>query len=370
MKTKILLSLISFFFLLKVKAQIPAINETKSSDFYKNDYPRIGISKSDSKKRIDSIANNSLSEAYKKHYDSIASRKRDSIKIYKTQLLDKKYYSNIKSLDSLQSLIDKKQKELDQIIIEKNEKLATFSKFPWVLPSWKRVNRKKFFHDMYNKDVNKTNYLNSFNVSGYSNGTTVQTEIVTDNMWAARVSFGSVLSVSTAKKDENLSLEETNKKDKEETENETFNRLINGGGNFYLEAALPLFTTNQNNGDQITFYSYANLRGAMDIKNFNSNIDTSTANGSLGTTAYIAINSDSKKFGFFVIGDINLVVGSNAFYKNLGLANEEGFLVGKIIAGFSILNTFKLSATIRTFGSNATVRNNKVIIGVQILPGF
>lgn len=371
MKTKLFFILSLLFFILKVNAQIPAINETKSfkSDVNANSN-RKEASHNDGAALLDPATDNSSSEIYKKYYEKVISRKNDSIATYKAQLQDDRYNSDLKSIDSIQALIRKKENEIALVTIEKDEKLATYGKFPWLLPSWKKVNRKKFFHDMYNKDVNKTNYLNSFNLSGYSNGTTVQTEIVTDNMWAARISFGSALSVSTAKKEDNLSLEEVKEKEKEETENETFNRLINGGGNFYLEAALPLITTNQNNGDQITFYSYANVRGAMDIKNFNSNMDTSTANGSLGLTAYGAINSDNKKFGFFLIGDINYVVGSNAFYKNLGLSNEEGFLVGKIVAGFSILNTFKLSATIKTFGSNATVRNDKVIIGVQILPGF
>lgn len=370
MRTKSFLSLALFFLILQISAQLPAINETKSSKIDNYDTPSSRMRSALTLKDSTQLQIQSTQDDYERVYDNLIKIKTDSIAYYSNLMKDDKYKYDLKSIDSINVLRDKKIKQLNNLIIEKNEKLATYDKFPWYLPSWKPVNRKKFFHDMYNKDINRTNYLNAFTLTGNSNGTTAQTEIVTDNLWALRVSFGSALSISTAKKEENLSLEEANQKDKEETEIETFNRLVNGGGNFYLEAALPLLTTNQNNGDQITFYSYANMRAAMDVENFNSNMDTTTANGSLGITSYLAINSDNKKFGFFVIGDINYVVGSNAFYRNLGLANEEGFLVGKFIAGFSILNTFKLSATIKTFGSNATVRNDKVMIGIQILPGF
>lgn len=400
MKTKITLTILFLFFILKIQAQTPSINETKSTRFYTNtsilkkeqkllkdnienlkkNLDSLTESKSiDSKeiiekkksielakKNIDNLKIDRSHKAYQAYYETIINKEKRSIdSLYK--ILENGRYSK-KELDSISKIINLKRQQLDSISIEKEEKLASLDKFPWVVPTWKKSNRKKFFHDMYNNDTDKTNFLNSFALNSNSDATSVQTELVTDNMWALRISFGSVLSVSSSKIDSDSTPEEVQELNKNETEQEAFSRLINGGGNFYLETILPLFTTNQNNGDQITSYTYANLKGAMDIENFNSNIDTSTGNASLGLNSYLGISSDSKKFNFFIIGNMNYTIGSKDFYKNLGLYKERAFLNGKIIAGVSILNKFKLLATINTFGSDEKLRSGKVNVGVQILP--
>lgn len=405
MKVKITLSIVFLFFIIKIQAQIPSINETKSTRFYpnsstlkkekntlikdikkdkkdlKNDLDSLnGLKNIDSKEIKEKISSIELAknkirilrrdlsyDDYETSYNTIIKRTQNSIDSLRN-IIELSKNISIKDLDSKYKLINHKQQQLDSISIEKEEKLASLDKFPWIMPTWEKSNRKNFFHDMYNNDSDKTNYLNSFALNNNSDATSVQTELVTDNMWALRVSFGSVLSVSSSETNDDLTPEEAKEQNKNETEEEAFSRLINGGGNFYLETILPLFTTNQNNGDQITSYTYAKLKGAMDIENFSSNIDTSTGNVGLGFSTYLGISSDSKKFNFFVIGDINYTIGSKAFYNNLGLTEEKAFLNGKIIAGVSILNTFKLSAIINTFGSDEKLRSGKVSVGVQILP--
>lgn len=402
MKLKFILLLICFGITSKIYAQLPSIKETNNVLFDKNralqnlqiekqkqniklleskvnSLSTSNKSKSDSLKReidqrvdtLKALKKHRIYPNYEKYYNTIAIQtEKDSIEYYYKLLDDVKYNKKLSSIDSIAIFIFKKEQQIVSLVLERDEKLATLGKFHWILPSWRREDRKNFFSDMYDNKTDETNYLNAFALNGNSDGTTVQTEIVTDNIYALRVSFGSVLSVATAQKEEAKTIEEVQIQNKKETEQETFNRLINGGGNFYLEGILPLASTNQNNGTQITSYTYANVRGAMDLENFNSNIDTSTVNGSVGLNSYFAINSDNKKFGFFVIGDVNFVLGSNAFYKNLGFTRPEGFLVGKIVAGLSILSRFKVSANILTFGSNEAIRNNKVIVGVQIFPGF
>lgn len=400
MKTKITLTVFFLFSILGIQAQTPSINETKNTRFYtdpsllknekklfkdniknlKKDLDNLKESKNIDTKKIEEkeksieLAKNNIEhlkidrsyKAYQIYYENIIKDEKLSIdSLYKILENPK---SSKKELDSISKIINSKRQQLDSITIEKDEKLASLDKFPWIIPTWKKSNRKKFFHDMYNNDIDKTNLLNSFALNSNSNTTSAQTELVTDNMWALRVSFGSVLSVSSSGNDPDLTPEEAQEQNKKETEEQAFSRLISGGGNFYLETILPLFTTNQNNGDQITSYTYANLKGAMDIQKFNRNIDTSTGNASLGLNSYLGFSSDSKKFNFFLIGDINYTIGSKAFYNNLGLSEEKAFLNGKVIAGISIFNKFKLSAIINTFGSDEKLRSGKVSVGVQILP--
>lgn len=307
----------------------------------------------------------------KKDYETIYNRmikqKQDSINnVYGADL--KKDKVSLAEIDSIYNLIAKKREEIIELETKRDEKLAALGKFPWFFPSWKKVNRKKFFHDMYSNKTDKTILLNSFALNGNSDAKAVQTEVITDNMWALRVSFGSVLSVANSKSDDTD--ETPAEQTKKETEEEAFSRLINGGGNFYLDVILPVFTTNQNNGNQITFYGYANLKGAMDLDGFSSNVNTSTGNGTLGFNAYLGISSDNKKFNFFVQGNSNFTVGTNEFYNNLGLHNEKPFINGKLIAGVTMLNQFRISAIINAFGSDEKIRSNKVVVGIQVMPGL
>lgn len=401
MKAKIFSAIALFLFILKVQAQITSVNEAKStlfvSDSFEKEYQKgiidkeikqLEIKKSSLSKKADSVSKkniesldkkissliskknkvgNSSDEAlrYKAYYDRIISDKQDEIDDYNTALEDETL--ELADIDSIYNLIAIKKHEIELEIVKRDEKTSSLGKFPWLFPSWKKSNRKKFFHDMYSDKTDKTIFLNSFSLNSNSNATAVQTEMVTDNMWAMRLSFGNVLSVSP---DQENSDETPEEQKKDETEQEAFSRLINGGGNFYLDLTLPLVTTNQNNGDQITFYGYANLRGAMDVKGFSSNVDTSTGNGTFGLNIYSGISSDNKKFNFFLQANANYTVGTDIYYKNLGLYNEKPFVNGKIITGVTILNQFRFSAMVTAFGSDEKIRSNKVIVGIQILPGL
>ena len=356
MKTRItfsLLFIVSYGF-----CQIPSINETKTSlnksAFVSEDLENLREKSYDS---------------YKKHYEKIIKQKSDSIMILSIAL--EEAIGNIAKMDSITSIIDKKQKEVMIVENERDEKLSSFGKFKAFFPTIKKANRKQFFKSMYNNDTDKTSYINSFALSGDSNGASVQSEIITDNMSAFRVSLGTVITASADTAEEEAQTEEEAKqKAQDETEQDAFKRLINGGGNFYLEIILPIIVTNQNNGDQVTFYGYTKVKGAMDIKGFGNDIDTSTGNGSLGLNAYLGVSSDSKKFNFFLQSNVDYSFGTDDFYKNLGLKKEKAFLNGKIITGVALLNRFKISAIVSAFGSDEKLKRERIIIGVQILPGF
>ncbi len=402
MKTTFTLIILFLFCILKINAQTPSINERKSTIGRNASIETIDekITKArikDLKREIKTVKTEIKTEAaavvevknkkiellsqeiqdlkrhksfegYKDYYCKTLGIKNDSIT---------KYYAYIKNgdltkvkLDSINALIAIKKEQLLLLTIERNETLASLDKFSWVLPTWKKANRKKFFHDMYSNRTDRPILLNSLALNSNSDATSIQNEIITDNMWAVRLTFGSVLSISSNQNDASLTPEQTQEQIKAETEEEALSRLINGGGNFYLEGIFPLFTTNQDNGDQITSYTYANIRGAMDVEKISSNIDTSTGNGTLGLNSYFGISSDNRKFNFFFQGNVNFTVGSTSFYNNLGLDHEKAFLNGKIIAGITILNQFRFLATIKTFGSDEKIRSSKVAIGIQILPGL
>ncbi|MFW0735666.1 hypothetical protein [Flavobacterium sp. T12S277] len=410
MKLKITLTLAFLLILLKVQAQTPSINESKVLTFensrsyqkkYKNliereidriqeekkkfseslafkttDAEKVKVYDSITKKdteinklkvKLENPARNILYKDYDDLYTRLIEQDEKSIKLHEKAIADKGDKITLKELDSIGKLIEQKQAEKQQKMLEKDEKLSALDKFDWVLPTWERAGRKKFFADMYSNKTDQPIFLNSVALNSNSDAASVQNEIVTDNLWAFRLTFGSVLSVSSGSKNTGKTVEEKEEKDKYKAEQEALSRLVNGGGNFYLEALLPLFSTNQSNGDQITSYTYANVRGAMDLKDLSSNVDTSTGNGSVGINSYFGVSSDNKRFNFFVQGGMNFTVGNKGFYQNLGLSHEKPFLNGKVITGVTILNKFRLSAIISAFGSDEKVRSNKVTVGIQIL---
>lgn len=101
----------------------------------------------------------------------------------------------------------------------------------------------------------------------------------------------------------------------------------------------------------------------------NENFVQLNRNGQTENT-YFGLSSDSKKFNFFLQANGNVTGGTKEFYRNLGLTNDKIFFNGKVIAGMTILNNFRLSATLSNYGSDEKIRSNKITVGVQILPGF
>ncbi|WP_289665627.1 hypothetical protein [Flavobacterium panacagri] len=303
-------------------------------------------------------------QVYVVYYDKQIDNVKNEIDSLKNAIRN---HTSLKEIELTQDRINKKEREIRIIEQEKTDKLLSLNTYRWFMPTLRKIDRAVFFKDMYSNKTDKTILLNSFALSSDSKASAVQTEIVTDNLSALRLSFGSVVSLSTSKDETEETAEQ---KKKEETEQEAFSRLINGGGNFYLEAVLPLLCTNPNNGNQFTFYGYGSIRGAMDVEGFGNDIDTSTANYAIGLNTYFGLSSDSKKFNFFVQANGTVSGGTNDFYKNLGLVHEKAFFNGKIIAGMTILNNFRFSAMLSAYGSDEKIRSNKITVGIQILPGL
>ena len=317
-----------------------------------------------------------IKKGYEKYFETRIKEKNDSILTLYTEMnnLIGKSPTDKKALESIEKKINEKKKSLKKLEFERNVKEQSFQKFEWLLPTLKPTNRESFFKSVYNNSIDKTHYVNSFALSSSRGSVSAQSEIITDNLNMLRLSFGSVVTSNSGSTTDAPASPRTTAEGDASTESETaeaaLKRLIDGGGNFYLDIILPLVTTNNVNDGWITSYTYASLVGAMDIKGFGNNLDTSTGNGSFGISTYIGASSDNKKFNFFLQGNVNYTIGSDDFYKNLALKNEKGFLNGKIIAGVALLNTFKVTAIISTFGSDEAIRNGDVAIGIQVLPGL
>lgn len=306
--------------------------------------------------------NNPLRKLSEKQSNSLIEKKQSEINELITKL-DENVGENNEVYDKIQDDIKKKQIELEDLEEEKKVRLAQFDgNYSTFFPSVNKLYQQQFFKSIYNKD-SKTKYINTFGLSANNEGALVQSEIITDNLNFLRLSFGSVITSSSETPTDANEI-------KEETENDAIKRLIGGGGNFYLEAQLPLITTNNENKGWVTMYTYANVIGGADIKGFGNNLETSTANGSVGITTFLGATSDKGKFNFFVQGNLNYTMGSDDFYTNLGLNEEKGFLNGKLIAGVTLINTFRLSAIISSYGSDEKIRSGNVIFGVQILPSL
>ena len=148
-----------------------------------------------------------------------------------------------------------------------------------------------------------------------------------------------------------------------EDENGNIEKLLNGGGNFYLDFILPVFS-NYNNSFS-SYYAFLNLKLATDIKGFDSDISNTTANFSFGLSHYAALSSENEKFNFALSLSSNLHYGLKDFRTHLDLPNKVFFNTN--ITGFITINN-KFRIALRTnIASEPSIRSEKVAFGLQLL---
>lgn len=283
----------------------------------------------------------------------------EEIKKLESEIETKVSEINPTNIDKILREIKQKKNQIEKNQINwKNDSIQLVKGYDVLFPSWTINARDDFFESHYGNTLTKTGFVNSIGLNFNDSGSTMQSELVTDNLGPLRIAFGTVVSTTKTEDSNEETIEASNEED-------AYKRLINGGGNFYMETVLPFLTYSQSS---ITLYSFFNLKGAMDIKSFGNNIDTSTGNVTFGNTTYIGINSDSKKFNFFIQGNLNYSFGSNAFYENLGLNNEKAFVNGKLIFGLTLDQKIRFTAITNTYGSDPKIRSGKLMFGVQFLP--
>jgi len=307
--------------------------------------------------------NSTLQDNYRKFYDAEIAKA--DAEISRLSLVMQNL-TTVVALDSVNVLIQAQKDKKKSLEKDKIKKLSSLN-YSWFLPTATTDGRDKFFAELYNKENDSTKYLNSIAINTNFEGASAQSELISDNLNWFRVSFGSVIAAQNEAEESDSPDEETS--EKKETQEEAFTRLINGGGNFYLSFELPLLTTyNGQTNDLMIGYLFFQMKGATDIKGFGNNMETSTANGSFGFYGYLGASSENKNFNFFLQGNLDYSFGTKDFYSNLGITNERGFLNGKLITGVTFLQKFRLSAIVLAFGSDKSIRNERIAVGLQILP--
>ena len=177
---------------------------------------------------------------YIDYYEKVISEKKDEL----NKLIHIQSDETTKTAkDSMSLLIKKCEEDIEKLKNDKNKEVTSKS-YSWFLPSNNKKNRKYFFHTMYNSKDSKTKFLNSFGVNGNEYGISGQSELITDNISFLRLAFGTVISASNKETQKDPALNET--------AIEALDRLVNGGGNFYLETILPFLTTIDRNNDDLT----------------------------------------------------------------------------------------------------------------------
>lgn len=287
--------------------------------------------------------------ANKKQYELKLKEINDKIEEYKNEISSKNLKLN---------RFFKLKKELEKLRALKNELTDTkkdyqnnFKPHTGWLPSTNKLFKEYFFETHYSNSIEHTNFLNSLTLLRNNNSNTISSELLTDNLAFLRISFGTVVAFS----DEEDTLTEETEKDLE--------KLLNGGGNFYLDFTLPVYTNYYK--DFFSYYNYINLKTATDIKGFDSDIDDTSANFSLGFSQYFGTTSDNNKFNFALSTSSNLHYGLKDFRQNLDLSNEIFFNTN---VSFFVTLDNKFRIALRTnFASEPSIRTEKIAFGLQLL---
>ncbi len=226
-----------------------------------------------------------------------------------------------------------------------------------------RSTRELAFESIYSKENEKSLYFGNeatlqFNSSG--SGAVIETELASAYLGAFRVSFGSLLS-NEGNNDES-SEGDGEMEDVEDTS--AFQRLVSKGGNAYLEIAYPL---HYYQSKRAFTYIYLGARAGVEIKEFNTDVDTSNGVGSIFGNLYYSVSTNNNEFNFFTNLNYGLYYGGDGFYKRLSIEDEKAFGFGNFTAGVTIQGNVRVAVTIATLSSDKDLRNNNIMISTQIL---
>ena len=249
--------------------------------------------------------------------------------------------------------------------IEKKHFVEETAFFPTILG-----NKQRAFEKVFSKNSERSLYLaNNASLQLNRNGTILESELVSAYLGVFRVTFGSLVT-NTNDDTENTEGETDDMMTDEsvQTDNtEAFQRLLEGGGNAFLNLELPLFLYQSKR-----WFLYANTSGrvGLEISEFSDDIDTSTGNGNISGNLYTSISTDNKELTFFGYINYGVYFGADSFYERLEINNNNEFWFGKVTAGVTIQNRLRFSLTFNTFSSEKNLRSGNIVIGAQILPGL
>lgn len=210
-----------------------------------------------------------------------------------------------------------------------------------------------FFDLVYDTKGSVVRTLNSggFNL-GDKTGS-VYSELVSGNLGPIRSSFG----VSVAKSSE--------KDSTESSEMEAFQRLSTYGGNTVLKFEYPLAYVHSQNNLYVGILRTV-VKGMADLPAFGTTTDEFSGSVSLGFDFYGQASLSNNQLSFFANAYINGFSGTSSYNSLLGVPNS-GFIFGQLSAGLILGTNLKISFSIVSFSSEKSLRNNKLIVGGQIV---
>lgn len=288
---------------------------------------------------------NEESETVTKIKDSLFKNVNASIKLKEKEL------EEIKSFNHLETV----KKELDKLYEEKKLLQKRFNKLrgnKW-FPSLTLLeqDRATLYKSLYNNEYQKTSFVNSLSYLHGNNSDIVQSELVSDNIGAVLVSFGTTLNI-----------ENNNESNEIEEIDQDLERLLASGGNFYLNFEFPVY---KNYNDIFTYLNQLQTRISADIEGFGNDIDTSNFNLAFGVINYFGLSSEGGKFNFFIQADSNVYFGTEDFMSNLDV-DASLFFNTNVNLGIALDNKYGLF--FRTnFASEPSLRTEKIAVGLQLI---
>ncbi len=297
--------------------------------------------------------------AFYRAREALCETKIDSLK--SRQLRASTEYEMGKFTDSIQSF----QKELESarnisIILQRNKNNAY-----GLFPSWNMEKRKAFFTQYYADAANdKTSFLNNFS---YAFGSaTVVSELISDYLSAVRVSFGSVLSTE-AEQDDTADRQAQANATTPAAE-EDLKAVINGGGNFYLNFQLPVYSYTS---PTFSAFVASNSNLSANLKGIGQDVDTNNVRVLTNLSTYLSLSSLNKRFNFFASLDYGWLTGSNNFLEQFGIRNSDFFtrppMLGKAIVGMTLENMVRIYVTTKSFSNYQSLVTANISVGIQLL---
>lgn len=308
----------------------------------------------------------SLTESRKKYPPSLIE---SEVKLAKDRLIEFKNkknsllndYSNLESNDSRVNFLKEEIKNIelqydlyedicDSLIIKKEEEHVSSN---YVVYNFSPTRSKAFFNMIYDGKGKMLNTVNSAGINFGNKTGSIYSEVASGNFGLIRATIGTMLT-NSSKTDSVVVKEET-----------AYQKLASMGGNVVLNLEHPVLFLNSK-GSLYTMIVRAIGKGTTDIPAFENQTTGFAGSVQGGLDVYGHVASDNGQIRAYSSISFSIVKGSKEFHDNLDIARKRLFF-GQITAGVVLLDRIRVSFSLLSFGSDASIRNKKVIIGGQFV---
>jgi hypothetical protein len=203
----------------------------------------------------------------------------------------------------------------------------------------------------------KVEFLRSANLFFGDDRGSFTSELLAGYFGLSRISINSVLSREKKKEINPAQLDtltemQLNKliiqTDSVNNANATFNKIISGGGEIFLQSQIPLLNINGNRRHRVFFESEFVAKMSFDVPLAGSELNASESNtfgmGTINNRLLFPIENYNDKMegieGFYIYATLNpsMLYGNKQFYTNLGLAERKAFYVVDYSVGITFKN--------------------------------